>query len=434
MEVNHLNRSIMIYSVDNRFVSVDGNCFERKVKSLTFQVSGAYFPTGVNTTTDVRYKFLFSSSKPNSVTVNYGDGTSASHAFGMINSGLYQIGWNMKNSPDPSGSSVLPPQCWVARHNFTDGNAGVRDITFSFEFPQFITKQEAQSVDLYGNYPIDARYFNNLSSVICLSVKYLTAIPDEALASGKLDFISFGSASPTKLSKLPESLFTNPVGYLNIASVFNLSDLISSNLFKLNQLKDTLVQIVFNDCDITVLDDTFSECQVLKNAYLSLNKFTEFCPQFNFMPNLGAIHWGTTVPLTNTNWGDLSNLQKVNTFRIGSFDIRVDNLHNDWKFLFSLTSIQSFQAFVDTTSRFNSFIDSFYLLCTNEGSITAGGSDLPYINRFRNMSWGSGTLSFTGAKVAPSGYVQGSFNGNPTNQGEKVYVLQNQYNHTITHA
>lgn len=62
------------------------------------------------------------------------------------------------------------------------------------------------------------------------------------------------------------------------------------------------------------------------------------------------------------------------------------------------------------------------------------GAALPYRNRFRNIAWGDGTKALNGSKVAPTGYVQGISNGSPADQGQKAYVLQNQYNHTITHA
>lgn len=84
---------------------------------------------------------------------------------------------------------------------------------------------------------------------------------------------------------------------------------------------------------------------------------------------------------------------------------------------------------------FDEYVDNMYALVVQNGSITNNsGQFIEYPNRFRNISWGHGTLSFTGAKVAPAGYVQGVSNGTPANQGEKVYVLQNQYGHTITHG
>ena len=34
----------MIYTIDGKFVTIDNKLFERKVKTLTYQVDGSWFP------------------------------------------------------------------------------------------------------------------------------------------------------------------------------------------------------------------------------------------------------------------------------------------------------------------------------------------------------------------------------------------------------
>jgi hypothetical protein len=68
------------------------------------------------------------------------------------------------------------------------------------------------------------------------------------------------------LVKIPDGFFNNKLKTLNISASFNLNDVISSNLFKINQLSDTLDTLNMQSCNIQVLPSELSECLLLPLA------------------------------------------------------------------------------------------------------------------------------------------------------------------------
>ena len=73
-------------------------------------------------------------------------------------------------------------------------------------------------------------------------------------------------------------------------------------------------------------------------------------------------------------------------------------------------------------------------MTTNKADIT-GLTSSNYRNiRLYLETYGAYTAVIpTGVFQAPVGYVKGVSNGNPATDLERLYVLQNQYNYTITY-
>lgn len=431
----------MIYSVDGNIIEIDNNVFERKIKTLTYQIKGSWFPqaniNGANDTNNYTgNEFLwFVSTQPNSVSINYGDGNTVIKQFELDGS-IYKVGFSFR--------AVHSSAPWrVPQHTYIDGFTGIRNITFEFESPEYIRDIEFSFILLRGALPIETVYFPNLEKVSHFYAKYIDNIPNSF--PPKINYYQIGSSVISPQPQIPDSLFETDISFLSIYGAYDLTDNIASNFFKINQLKDTLTTLDLSSSDITSLPESFAECVNLKSFTCPGNDFNAFPLELNFIENLETLNIGNSnYTLLDTTFPVLDNLKNLKVLYCGFRNIDVTQLHISWKYLYSLSTLGSsglFARLVNTNARFDDFIDSFYTLCTNEGSITNNSGQFPtYPNRFRNIAWGNSSLSFTGTKQAPIGYIQGGSgggsanNGTPANQGEKVYVLQNQYGHTITHA
>ena len=95
-----------------------------------------------------------------------------------------------------------------------------------------------------------------------------------------------------------------------------------------------------------------------------------------------------------------------------------------------------FNQVVNTVNKYNLFVDKLYILVFENAYLdpSLAPEDEDYPEQFRDVAWGEsgGSAIPVGTVEAPTGFIQGSNNGNPTNQGQKIYVLVNNYGHTIT--
>ena len=412
----------MIQTSEGRVLTINGKAIERKVNSLPFTVSGAVFPDN-SFRTDVLSRVEFQSNGANSVTVSWGDGYTSTHQF-VSSNGLFRVQWRFDN---------VTGGYKVGNYTYQDGYVGQRVIVFTFQYPEKLTAIDWYWSYMEGYFPNEALAFSSLIAIELQATQRLLGMGSEL--NGNMEVIKTQAAFLTKGNKIPDSYFDNPLKELNIYGAYNLSDHISSNLFKINQLKDTLERLFISGSNLDALPIEIAELYNLIYLNCVNNEFTDLPIEIGQLASLETIIIGTTENLTNTELISFDNLTKLESLRLSGnyYQLDISDLAQKWSGLVSLTNIGAFDDFVDTDSRFDEFINQFYTLCTTNGTIT-GNAPAPYPDRFRNISWGDSSLSFTGAKVAPTGYVQGSANGTPANEGEKVYVLQNQYGHTITHA
>lgn len=422
----------MIYTIDGKFVTIDNKLFERKVKTLTYQVDGSWFPMSYSDNTNSGSQrtdefLIFQSRTPNTVTINYGDGNVVTKQFEYISANIYKAAYTSVPA-DATANWRIP------RHTYTDGNSGSRTITFEFENAQSLYYISASWTRFLVTLPRETRFFEGLTYLRYLSSGYVTSIPDAFPPN--LDYYTISSAVMGLLPQIPNTIFASKLSILNISAAYNLSDTIGSNFFKINQLKATLKEFSAEGNEMIRLTESIRECTKITNLQVSSNKFTSIPTQVDSLPLLARFYVGNVSgsSLTDTTIPTWYNLQKLSSLVFNFPDANLADIPNAWKYLYSLSEILLFNFFITSNAKLDEFIPYFYTLCTENGSIVAGGSAAPYPNRFRNITWGVASRSFTGAKVAPTGYVQGVSNGTPTTNGERVYVLQNQYNHTIAHG
>lgn len=414
----------MIRIVENKVITVNGKVGVVKNNSLTFQVKGTQFPnyTGSN----LGNGFIFRSNISQKVTVNFQDGVIEQHEL-KVDGTNYSIGW-----VQDGGSSLIIPANQAPKHTYIDGNSGVRFLTFTFEDISKLVQINISNVLVGGAFPVDVKDATALTELIVNTTNNITSFPPDLRGLNNLQSLTIARAYPTKPTKIPDSFFELDLVQFASTGSYDLSDLIGSNLFKLNQFKN-LKTLSLATCNIVELDSTFSELTNLETLLMDGNFFLVFPTQIEGLTKLKDLRISFDSSQSDISFIDFSNLNKIIQMRIVG-DFNLSEIPLKWQGLTSLVTIIEIKQFIKTNAKFNEFIDAFYTLCTTNGSITAGGSPAPYTNRFRNISWGDGSLSFTGAKVAPAGFSLGVSNGTPANQGEKVFVLQNQYNHTITHA
>jgi Leucine-rich repeat (LRR) protein len=420
----------MFYSVDGKIVKLENGFPQRKVKSLTYEVQGSWFPQSyynynndTNTISGNEY-ITFTSLTPNSVVINYGDGTVVTKQFELVGN-EYKVGYQLG---DETPNWVIP------QHTFQDGNSGRRKITFEFEKPLSLSQVVFQFIELRGSLPIEMVEFTAIERIRYSFAQYVDNIPIDFPLN--LDYLQYSRITQNKLTKLPDGVFSSNLRVISASNTFNLSNHIESNLYKINQLKTSLEELGISYCDLQSLPNEISELINLKFLDVSGNKFNSFPTEALHLQNLYRFYIGNTTGFLDDIEMPFFYTPKLSTIWIGFRNIDLFDLNLKWQNLKSLRKIHLFESFVHTNARFDEFINSFYTLCTNEANITedpnAFGGEYPH--RFRDISWGHSSLAFTGTKQAPQGYIQGVSNGTPANEGEKVYVLQNQYGHTITHA
>jgi hypothetical protein len=419
----------MIQLGQGKVLTIGNKVLFKAVNSLSYRVRGNRFPfsfyAGSSTTLNSIEAFVFYSNKPNSVTVSYGDGVVETYDFVQEVTGIWKFGWrgiaNYYGSPQSYDPTI---------HYFTDGVTAERTISFDFVDLKAIYFNPIQAIRVRKT-PIEYLFTSITSIAISLTVEF-TDIP---IISTNVTTVDFGEqAVETRLLKIPDQWFeAKNMQIFRVRDNYDFTDNISSNLFKINQWKN-LTDLRFLGCRITQLPlESINELTNLIILNLEGNRFTAI-PPIGSLPNLtqlpmfgNSLISSPVIPIWN--FPKLASIQW--NFTSSTVRLNYSTIPTSWAGLFSLTSVD---AFWRDNAHFNEFIDAFYILVTNGASITAGGAPTPYPNRFRNIFWGKSTLSFTGAKVAPTGYVQGVSNGTPTTQGQKAYVLQTQYNHTITHG
>ena len=415
------------YKIDGKVCKIDGSFLATEVKSLTFQVRGSQFPNF-----DYNFSqnhFLFISNIPQNVIVNWGDGVSEIFEMGE-RFGEYGLAWAQNDVPNFTARvEFLAPT-----HIYQDGYSGVRNVTFTFENLTELKKYSNSDILIEGAFPVEVSAATKLEEIILRRVDGITSFPDDLSSNKELINISLQNISSEKETKIPDAFFQSDLDSFIGNGVYNLSDLVSSNLFKVNQWSN-LTTLSLNDCNIIELDTTFSQIVLLQSLYLEKNLFTEFPVEIEALINLTQLRIGFDLSVNNISFIDFSNLSSITSIRFeGHFNF--SEIPTKWVGLKSLNEIQTFTYLASSSLRFNEFIPYFYQLCTENGFIDNTSTEAinsGYPNQFRNISWGDSSLAVDSIVEAPPNYQQGISNGDVTTNGHRVYVLANNYNHSITY-
>ncbi len=131
-----------------------------------------------------------------------------------------------------------------------------------------------------------------------------------------------------------------------------------------------------------------------------------------------------------TSWGDFSGATTLENISF-NWQQKMDLTFPTW-----LTNLPNFKTFnchasFETQQSMDDFVDSVYSFVVANASMALGNTPFRQMNIITYdsdrpvNSWRP-----TGTLQEPTGYVQGSNNGNPSAPMEKIYVLTNQYEHS----
>lgn len=161
----------------------------------------------------------------------------------------------------------------------------------------------------------------------------------------------------------------------------------------------------------------------------------DFINKLKALENLYVIDVSSSGLYTGTiDWGDFSECTTLIRIFIGRLPNFTTNIPAWFSDLVNLKQINA-QASFQNTGGVNTFVDNFYDFIVSNASMSVGDT------QFRTMSISLTSANATdianstrpsGTYQQPSGYVQGSDNGTPASQMEKIWVLVNQYAHTWT--
>jgi len=404
-----------MYSVGGKIVSVGNKFPENRINTLTFEVTGSTFPN----LTRSYSSFIINFSDPMSFRINYGDGVVES----FTNQSLYSIRAN-QNPGDV--------------HEYIDGNTSSRFVTFEFESLLNIVYIQINFVSVIGFFPVEVGLIKNLNALSLRRTNF-DSFPESFFDLRNLDTITLRQALSFKFPTIFDGIFLNSLTSLTLEKSFNLSDHISSNFFKINQLKDTLTFLNIQGTDLEDLPKEIEELQELTEFWGLFSLFSAMPPEVLALKKLENLKLGNISRpggLVNTAMLEFgSNSNKITTLSLRLRNVDLFDLSTKWLGLKSLKQIEQFQYLVGDTARFDEFINQIYILSTVNGFLNTSSTEAQleeFPEQFRDIVWGDSSLTQTGTIEAPPQFVQGSNNGNPINQGQKIYVLVNNYGHTIT--
>ena len=431
----------MYRKINGKFIKIGGKISNLLNSKLQFTVRGPSFlnwyynatdPYAVVSASNPNGLMQITSTKPNTVTINYGDGVT--EVFNFIQQGTvyYFVMQSQINQPPPSGVPVTP----VMNHAFTDGNTGNdRIVTLSIQYPEYITGFTTSLVLLRGSYPADIDKFKLVSLTINYT-RYLTSFPASIFNIKTLVGLSIISPSQTMINTFPDAFlgFTN-LSTLGVGSVFDFSDPIASGLYKLGNYGNIMKTLGIQGCRIgltqTDLPNEFLNLTGLTSINISSNFFVRTPPLINQMTTLVALGiGGYNTDLVFNDWGDFRNLVNLTTLTASVMQALPTTLPTWFNSLIKL-KIFTLSGSYHTLARINAFVDNFYDFIINTAPITGTSANI-----FRSMTITIYSVTIanvcprpTGTYQQPSGYIQGSFNGDPASQMEKIWVLTNQYAH-----
>jgi len=257
-------------------------------------------------------------------------------------------------------------------------------VTMRFEDPDSIIDLVTDSWPLYGDFPSDFGRLSGLQKIQLYGTYNLTGFPVQLGQSVSIRQITLTAIGPAISVAIPMAFLTiSSLEILGVSASIDLSDPDSSNFNSINMLKDTLKELGVAACNLTQLPESLGECTLLERLVIHSN------------PNLPA-----EVPVWFAALVNLKELVIYSTFR--------------------------------TQQRCDAFVNSFYDFVAANAPISGSAND-PFrsmVIDFNNTLNPGINFRPSGIYQQPTGYVQGISNGTPASPLEKVWVMDNQYDHT----
>lgn len=429
---------------------------------LEFTTSGDYFPMRYDDSFDINGSstdnigrvagFKFNSNTDQKITYDLNDG---GEPIVVENIGGQILGVvHYKPETDLSNN--------VQGRFYQDGNSGDRIIRITFEQPLEITYFFIGYTRLKGDLPKNLGNFINMTS---WSIRYikdggLVNIPKEVLNMRNLvnpAFVSaFNSTAPffkiypieflnTRISSIIVNITYQGV-YANSSDVVSLNN----NWDKFHLLNQTLMAIEVSQTNIGNGDikpsiiDSWVQCNNLRRLTINSNRTTKPYNQLNRLTQLTFLNigGGSDYDTTMNDWGDLSNLVNLEEFNGGTSYNTPTTMPNYWLQMPKLRKILLDWNYT-TQERWDEAIENLYNFVVDNTPIVNDDVNNPIPMRNQEISMTANAYSgigineeyvIQGTYQQPTGYEQGVSNGTPVSQLEKIWVLEHQYNVSVSYT
>ena len=402
----------------------------------------------------------FRSSEPCMCNVDWGDGTTDQYAFVKHkDSANYRLMFRAldiewKKNPDShpywfiqeNGNEYIA----VPPHVYTDG-IDTHDVVF--DFTGVVTYFEMYLVHMNEFPVLDAPSLVslNIHGVKCVNPN----IPFDKLGrSVNIQTFSVYDLLATITGGIPDAIFKlKDLRTLNLERLLILPETESSNIRRLSELTK-LTSITLNSCGVRKYVKEFNDlpnltslgiagCRYDNEGY-DVNVMPDFSEVQAINPNLNSLTFIDFDSHSNSNnWHEfisgkgIQNLTRLNCAYC--HNTPVDVLPEYWKEMRSLTAFDLVYA-LRSQDRADTFVESFYNYIVGWDQITmsstASDGDR---NQFYGLSVAIYTNSSPGSSYrpsgvlqAPSGFIKGSQNGNPSTPMEMIYVLKENYKQNWT--
>lgn len=376
-----------MWTINGAYPRINGRYVQPRTEPvLRFRVRGTTFPDNAIAHDDVDYRssnMAFVSAAANTIHIDYGDGNSDSFPF-VLSGGLYRFRMRHLGVQGTPAAYDYPAHYYIDQSTDDHGALPEHTVSVRFEKPDLVTEMSSDSWPLYGDFPSDFGRLSGLQKIQLYGTYNLTGFPIQLGQSVSLKELILTAIGPAISVAIPPAFLNiDSLQYLGVSASINLSDPDSSNLNQINKLKNSLTGLGIASCGVTILPEELGECTLLNRL---------------------VVHTNPALPAEAPTWfASLVNLKELVIYR-------------------------TFR----TQARCDAFVNSFYNLIIGNAPISGTSSD-----PFRSMTVDyvhptNPGLDYrpSGVYQQPAGYVQGSSNGTPASPAEKVWVMDNQYDHT----
>lgn len=412
-----------------------------------------YIPNPV-INSDYNCYIRFDSETPGEVIVDWGDGNIETFKMRKYGTNAYIAAWrtlNVDYRKNPSstgggwglgidqntGEYIRP----YPNHHYADDDInGERVIRMTFTCDII---RACFNTTVHHNFPI--LEMTNLKQLQLTDNKYINEIPYSRITKLKnLTYLNFNRLGGT-LQYIPDSIFDmTGLTSLTLAGVVNLSNLDSSNIRKISNLKK-LTTLDLNTTQIPQYIKEFNDLPNLVSLNIAPNVNSDTQPRFDEitqinqkLTNLNYMGSNWIAGRVRTNWADwisgkgIGNIQTLYADYAPKLTWNLpEYIRNEMRSLSTINLIND----TPTQDRADTFVNNFYNYVTGwtqitMSSIAKDGKRNQLYGLYVNLYSASEPQNNTrpsGVEQAPSGFVKGSNNGNPTTPMEKIYVLKNNY-------
>lgn len=396
------------------------------------------------------------SREPGNVTVDWGDGNIETFKMRKVSNTSYIASWRTLNvdyrkNPASTGGGwslgidqetgeYIRP---YPNHHYADNDID-KERSISMQFTCDIISASFNTT-VHHSFPIIE--MTTLESLSFSDNKYIMEIPYSRISKLKNLKTLYLNRLGGTLQYIPDAIFNmTMLTSLTLSGIVNLSNIDSSNIRKISNLKN-LVNLSLNATWLPQYIKEFNDLPKLTTLDIAPNYLPDINPGFDEVTqinqNLISLNYmgsGWISGRNRTNWATQisgKGIEKLQSLDASYSPLLTWTLPNYIKN--EMRSLSSFSIVycTPTVARADEFVNNFYTYITGWTQITMNGiakdgKRNQFYGLYINM-WGASEPTAnsrpSGIEQAPSGFVKGVSNGNPTTPMEKIYVMQNNYAH-----